>query len=734
MGLRLYSEDTLLSERLSVLEGPGGVMLIGTPEGTYVQLSEEQKADPKVSALYPEEMFKRLVPLETNVHTLPQIKHAEDQRKYMPKGERIITHVLRSDKDDVRVVFGGTDDKFPIAVLARADCRQFNNLDPGAVWYGFEPDRARLSNESLHLPRGSYWNAVGKLTAATGHANSMCRFAERSKERGRQQSVYVENLNAKRSEIAEKLYTGELERGNIGIFKVLKGLFYYDDTTNLRVVTKDYQRQVYARLASVTSDNFYDALKAICDVDFLEELQDARTENPGPPLTLEISGTQITVGVKVFKNGQTRPYINGSLMTAADYYPVLERVTCYPQATEEYKIYTEAVGKISLYYHRLNNDGLFFQIGRASAGNQLLTWAYETLKTPKEDRQNDLPEVKKMEYKFPIPRYKEHGGGDNGVAVGGSSFAVTIPFRKQKATAKPQLFVAGEWRTLQKGATVVKSLKGYLSNDGSSNIDRKGIEGVRRIAWTAPNDISFTTKATDRYSRGYFQMYTTMKKTKEQEKALEMFEMFRTSDNKHFLANTMRKLLKLDQMFVPEERIFRNNSVNGADLRPPKQSETPDTGYGKQLTKEESAWALDNIIMWWMRVLEHVIYPIIVSSTGEVVKVKDSLKRSEEILTTAINQTKSEHVVKGGKHYVKVTGQSGAIYWISIENGDVHLNEIKQVNGQPKAGPGRHLCIVKASSAEFAGHDYVASLVFALHSDSRTAKKIYTLEGVADEN
>ena len=53
----MYKKTHVASDTISVLEGPGGVMLIGRREGTYVHMTEKQASQKKYQQLYPENMF-----------------------------------------------------------------------------------------------------------------------------------------------------------------------------------------------------------------------------------------------------------------------------------------------------------------------------------------------------------------------------------------------------------------------------------------------------------------------------------------------------------------------------------------------------------------------------------------------------------------------------------------------------------------------------------------------------
>jgi hypothetical protein len=719
--MRLYSKYTKLSDNLSVVEGPGNVLLVGTPGGTYAYLSKEQQKDPKYLQFYPPETFKRFVPLETNVHTLPKIPTQESQKAWAESGVRVVTHVMRSEDDKVRLVFGGTEDKLPILVVASEGFRHFNNLDPGSVLQGFNTHTRDVTVCGI----GHWEQNAAKLSAASV-VHKPCEDSVLGVSRKASKREYKVELNKKRAEIAEKLYTGELKRGNIGIFKVLDGLFYYDDTTTLNVLSDNHKKEIYDKLASVTTDNFYEALYAICCPEFI-----ISSLGLGVKLELEVSGTALSVEMRQGADradgsaSPVRRYINDKLITQDDYRPVLERVTCYPAATEAYKLYVEQVACISLYYHGLNEDGMDFHLGRADSGNVLLARAYEELEVPKKDRRADVPEVSEADYVFPIPAYKSHGGGNNGVNRGGSEFSVNIPFRKLKASQKPQIFLLGKWRTLAKGASVVKSLVGYMAKHGSSNF------GQRKDS--LPYDLRYALdglkiKPKNRDVRGSFIVRERDINTPERTRLSERFVRIAdsTNENGSFITCLMSYLYTIDQSLVPEDKIFCMGGVaEGVDLSLPEGHVDRNYSY-TPMSADKAEILFDRFLPWWERAIKHVISPLAIQASDQVVAVGDALKKSEEILLSAIKQTKAEHVKMSRKHYAKVTGHSGTVYWICINDGDVYLNARKN----EKDEPGQHICIVRASNAEYAGHDYVASLVFALHSDSRTAKQIYTIDNL----
>jgi hypothetical protein len=659
----------------------------------------------------------------------------------MPKGYRIITHVLQNEEDNLRIAFGGTEDDRPIIIARKYGngdgLRQYNALDPGSVFKNLDSDYSDTT-----VPNSRYYEENVSRDTATNLPDDMMHQGGYAREIAAMDQAYADELADRRSKIAERLRKGTLKQGHIGAFKVKKGVFYYDAVTTLEIVGNEHKERLYNRLASYTSDDFYEILdhltlpsfvtNQVLGPDVHQIAQDRRDPEEnysrrGTPIKLKIRGTELSVEARRNKKGLFQYYINGKLITEKDYRSVIERVTCYPESTEDYQAYVNIVSAISLKYHKLNDVGIQFSLASTRNGPAALAAAYGWTDTPKEERRADMPKIEQNKHVFPLPEYAQSGRAHHY----GQSFNMQVGFRKESAGTKPALFLLGKWRTLRKGCAGLDTLMSYMEDtyyQGRYRYEGNHTRTVARDLWhLRTNLIQNNRHSYNGRINIQDEIFATLPQ-ETQDTILRFYNVEVSEAGGEIAAETIRRLATIDRMFEPQDRIFTlDGVVEGVDLTSPTWPGDMNGSMALRTNNEDHyELVATRFIPWFNRVVEHVVGPLVKACADQVTQVDDAVTKSEEILTQAITDTQSEHLVVDETHYVKVTGKSGHIYWVDIARGAVSRNA--HSNGTDR--PGGHLCIVRASRAEFAGHDYVASLVFALHSDLQTAEKIYTVNNM----
>jgi hypothetical protein len=537
------------------------------------------------------------------------------QQKYERPGEFVvpIQRVSSNDKDTLRALYLTEDSPFPDFLCSHV----VNPTD--RYYYDNRQQQGRNMRLFQLMDAGNYihWerSRIKEIHKYLGENELKLAHPTYQKRETVADTRYIQELTEHKRMYIDRFLAGEVDRAAISIFVAEGRKLYYSDSV-IEVVNQEDMDKVSKDLLHYNGADFTEAMRHIL-----------RTSKGVP---IEVNGTRIKYESRDNANG-TLHYVNDKRIAKDDVFPVINRVTCYPNGTAQYQQFVDMVCKISMKYHKAINEGI-----------PLIFSTY------------DFQYIEKLDTEVKIPVIGSGGHGNTYRAENDLDCKLRIRKRPGK---KAEVFLLDEWHKIDKFDMFVDRCR-------------------------YPN-------ASNRRNTGT--TYRLNDKFEDDKKDKKDFGNYN---------RLIRRLCILDQYLVESDRIIVG-----------KYAPVEGSSYYSQTignTKEE------------VKEIQDICKKIVKDLKVDMSDALKKIERSRELLEDVMKRTKATKETKGhGDVYYCVTGASGNHY-------KVRESDAAVIQGD------RHICIVNAGTSDMAGYDYIASLLVALANDKRTARDIYTLQGLGN--